>query len=138
MAMTGASLALQIAIVTALRASPPLAAILGVPPRVYDHVPPGTPFPYVTIAQTLERDWSTGSDIGHEHTVTLHVWSRTAGRRQAHDIATILSSTLHDVALVLHGHRLVQMRRELTEIRREPDGETWRGIVRLRAVTEPL
>ncbi len=44
---------------------------------------------------------------------------------------------LHDSALALTGHRLVNLRHELTDTRRDPDGETYHGIVRLRAVTEP-
>jgi len=30
------------------------------------------------------------------------------------------------------------VRHELSEVRREPDGETYHGFVRFRAVTEPL
>jgi hypothetical protein len=44
---------------------------------------------------------------------------------------------LHDRDLALEGHRLVNLRHELSEARREPDGDTYHGIVRYRAVTEP-
>jgi hypothetical protein len=46
-------------------------------------------------------------------------------------------TALHDQALSLAGHRLVNLRHELSEARREPDGDTTHGIVRYRAVTEP-
>ncbi len=32
--------------------------------HVYDHVPPKTPFPYVTLGETLSKDWSTASEPG--------------------------------------------------------------------------
>ncbi len=40
--------------------------------------------------------------------------------------------------LTLAGHRLVNLRQEFAEHRREPDGETIHGIARFRAVTEPV
>ena len=41
------------------------------------------------IGGNIERDWSTGTDEGREHTLTLHVWSRTPGRKQVHEIASL-------------------------------------------------
>jgi hypothetical protein len=55
-----------------------------------------------------------------------------------HEIMQVLRSVLHARDLTLDGHRLVNLRHELSEARREADGETYHGIVRLRAVTEPL
>ena len=37
----------------------------------------------------------------------------------------------------LTGHRLINLRHEFSEARRDPDGETTHGIARFRAVTEP-
>ena len=51
-------------------------------PRVYDEVPLRAEFPYLTFGQTIERDWSTGTEPGQEHTFTLHVWSRARGRKE--------------------------------------------------------
>ena len=133
--MASASWALQKAIHARLTTDAAVLALLG-GPRVHDDVPRGAAFPYVTFGPANARDWSTGSDDGGEHLVTLHVWSRTAGRNQAEAIASAIAAALHDQALTLSGHRLVNLRRELAEARREPDGETWRVVVRLRAVTE--
>lgn len=83
------------------------------------------------------RDWSTGSEGGYEHLLTLHVWSQANGRREAHEIMGALSEALHEAALTLTGHRLVSLRHEQSDARREPDGETTLGIVRLRALVEP-
>jgi hypothetical protein len=126
---------LQQAIFAKLTGDAALVALLG-GERVYDDVPTRAEFPYVTFAQTSERDWSTGSEDGAEHVLTLNVWSRGGGRKEAHEIIGAVRAALHDAALSLTGHRLVSLRHELSEARRDADGETWHGIVRLRAVTE--
>jgi Protein of unknown function (DUF3168) len=137
MPATSPSLALQTAVFAALTANAALTARLG-GPRIHDHVPPSAPTPYVTFGQSIERDWSTGSEEGREHTLTLNVWSRSPGRRETHEIAALVRAALHNAALVLTGHRLVNLRHELTESRRDPDGETFQAILRFRATTEPL
>ncbi len=105
--------------------------------KIYDDVPQGTPFPYVTIGESTVRDWSTGSEDGLEHILTLHVWSRAKGRKQVYDIIDVMKAKLHDMDLQVAGHTVVNFRHELSEARRESDGETYHGIVRYRAVTEP-
>ena len=79
--MPSAAWSLQQAIFAALTADAPLAALLG-GARIYDDVPQGAPFPYLTFGQSTARDWSTGSDDGNEHILTLHVWSQAGGRKE--------------------------------------------------------
>ena len=59
------------------------------------------------------------------------------GKRQANEIMGAIRTALHDQPLTLTGHRLVNLRHEFSEARRDPDGETTHGIARFRAVTEP-
>jgi Protein of unknown function (DUF3168) len=135
--MTDPGWALQTAVYGALTANAELTAELS-GPHVYDHVPRKTPTPYVTFAQSVVRDWSAGSQAAHEHTFTLQIWASAAGRKKTAAIAEALRATLHDRALTLDGHHLVNLRHEFSEIRRAEDGEKINGIVRFRAVTEPL
>ncbi len=135
--MPSASWSLQQAIYATVTTDPGLAAIVG-SPRIHDDVPQNTPYPYLTLGQSTSRDWSTATDPGEEHTLTLHVWSRNSGRKETHEIMGALKSALHDRALTLAGHRLINLRHVFSDARREPDGETYHGLVRLRAVTEPL
>ena len=134
--MTSAGWFLQRAVYRALVGDGKVTELLG-GERIYDHVPRGAAFPYVTFGQSVERDWSTGSDAGSEHILTLHVWSQTAGRKQAEAILAAMRAALHDRALALSGYRLINLRHEFSDARRDPDGETVHGIMRLRAVTEP-
>lgn len=135
--MPSASFALQQSIYAALAADAALTTLLGAP-RIFDDVPQKSDFPYLTLGQSSVRDWSTGTESGDEHILTVHVWSRASGRKQTHEIMGALKSALHNRALTLAGHRLVNLRHEFSDARREPDGETYHGIVRLRAVTEPV
>jgi hypothetical protein len=138
--MPSAALALQQSVFATLTADASLTTLLGAD-RIYDDVPQATALPYLTLGQTTERDWSTGSDpdtdAGAEHLLTLHVWSDARGKKQAHEILAAVRSTLHDAALTLTGHRLVNLRHEFSEARRTADGETIHGTARFRAVTEP-
>lgn len=135
--MSSAGWALQKSVFASLTGDATVTALLG-GTRVYDDVPRGVDYPYLTFGQSTARDWSTGGEDGQEHIFTLHVWSRANGRRQTHEIMGAVRDALHDEALALDGHRLVNLRHEFSEARRDPDGETYHGVVRYRAVTEPL
>jgi hypothetical protein len=134
--MTAASWALQRNIYQALTSSSELTSLLG--DRIYSQAPPAAQFPFITLGQTVNLDWSTGTDEGAEHSLTLHVWSRADGAREVHEILEMIRTVLHDQLLALEDHYLVNLRHEFMEARLDPDGETMHGIVRYRAVTEPM
>ena len=73
--MPSAAWSLQKAVFAALAADAPLVALLGAA-RIYDDVPQASDFPYLTFGQSTARDWSTASDDGTEHTITLNIWSQ--------------------------------------------------------------
>jgi len=133
---TAASASLRAAVHEALAADAALSALLG-GPKIYDEPPRGAGFPYVTLGETRIADFSTGSEPGEEHQLTLHAWSRQGGHREAHVIAGALLQALDDAPLALAGHRLVNFRFSTADVRRESDGRTYRALVRFRAVTEP-
>jgi hypothetical protein len=135
--MIASSIALQTALYTALTTNADLTTLLG-GPRVYDDAPQATTFPYITFGQSIVRDAATSTEPGDEHIVTIHVWSRAPGRRETQSILDQIRSLVHDRALTLTNHRLINIRHEFSDIRRDPDGETLHGLLRLRAVTEPV
>jgi hypothetical protein len=130
------SWSLQQSVFATLTADAALTALLGAG-RIHDDVPQATPLPYVTLGPVTAQDWSTGSEIGAEHLVTVHVWSGARGKKQAHEILGAIRSALHDQPLALIGHRLINLLHQRSEIRRTPDGDTLQGTARFRAVTEP-
>jgi hypothetical protein len=135
--MSTASAALRAAIHDALAADGALTTLLG-GPRIYDEPPRGAAFPYVTLGEARVSDFSTGSEPGEEHQLTLHAWSRQGGHREAHLIAGTLLQALDDAPLALAEHRLVNLRFAVADVRRESDGRTYHALVRFRAMTEPV
>ena len=133
--MTAASLSLRRSLLGALIGHAPLTAALG-GPKVYDEAPRSAAFPYVTLGDAQTTDWSTGTSTGHEHALTLHVWSRQGGQSEAHIVAGEIIEALETASLAPEGQHLVNLRFATADIRHEADGRTWHGVVRFRAVTE--
>ena len=125
---------LQKAIFEALAANGALAAMVGT--RVFDHAPANAAFPYITFGRTSVYDWSTGTESGTEQLFTLHVWSKAKGKKEALEIMELARGTLHDAALELEGHKLVNLRLEFSEARYDDRNEAHHGLLRFRAVTE--
>ena len=125
---------LQKAIFEALAANGALAALVGT--RVFDHAPANAAFPYITFGRTSVYDWSTGTESGTEQFFTLHVWSKAKGKKEALEIMELVRSTLHDAALELEGHKLVNLRLEFSEARYDDRNEAHHGLLRFRAVVE--
>lgn len=135
--MTLGAGALQKALFETLKNDAGLAQSLG-GARIYDHVPPKTPFPYVTLGETLSRDWSTSSEMGAEHFLNIQIWAKENGRRRVLDIAAKIVALLDAWPMALDGHHLVNL--TLSEIvARNTDGlGNYLGTMRYRAVTEPI
>ncbi|NEW88737.1 DUF3168 domain-containing protein [Rhodopseudomonas sp. WA056] len=135
--MIPASVALRAAIHRALITDTALLTALG-GPRIYDEPPREAAFPFVTLGEARISDVSADDAPTQEHQLTLHAWSRQGGHKEAHVITGALLQALDDAPLAPSGHRLVNLRFALADIRREPDGRTYHALVRFRAVTEPI
>ena len=134
--MPSAHVALRAAIHDALVIDSGVVAALG-GAHVYDVPPRNAALPYVTLGDARIIDASADDSPTQEHQLTLHAWSRQGGHKEAHVIAGALLQALDDAALAPDGHRLVNLRFTLADIRREADGRTYHALVRFRAVTEP-
>ena len=131
-----ADLALQRAIYAHLMVDAPLNALVGA--RIYDAVPGDAGFPYVTLGDAVVTAFDTDEARGAEHRLTFNSWSRAGGRTEAKSILGALNAALAEATLEPEGQKLVNLRFLDAETRREPDGTTWRGTIRFRAVTEPI
>ena len=134
--MSSAAWDLQQAVHAKLAADTAVLGLLGTS-RIYDDVPQGAAFPYVSLTGFTARDWATGTEPGAEVVFTVSTWSRGAGHKQAHLIADAVRAALHDAALALANHHLVNLRHEVSNTHRERDGDTYRVAARFRAVLEP-
>lgn len=108
---------------------------IGVP--VYDHVPRNVAPPYVVIGESTVNDWSTKTEQGSEHLLTVHIWSRGAGMQEARVLADAARSALDGAALSVTGVVLVGIAFQSVQFARQKDGVTLRAALKFRAVTEP-
>ncbi|NJL50938.1 MAG: DUF3168 domain-containing protein [Blastochloris sp.] len=131
-----AAIPLRAAIFAALANDAALAAMLG-GAKVYDEPPKTLDFPFVTLGEAEMRDNSTMTEPGEETTLTLNVYSRQGGHREAHAVVGAVMEALVDAELAVPGHHLANLRVATADVRRDADGRTYRGRIRLSAVTEP-
>ena len=130
-----AAAALQKAIVQHLRNDATLTSLLG-GSKIYDHAPRREEPPYVTIGDIETTAWDTFRARGHQHRLTLHVWTDHRGRGQAFQILHRLDDVLDEAALTLDGgHHLVSLRTTFWTALPDPNGRHVRGLIRLRAIT---
>lgn len=124
----------QKAVYTALRSEPALTAIVGT--KIYDDVPHqkegATPdFPFVTIGdQNMAEESASDFDMARFQ-MAIHAWSRKPGRLECLQILDAIRAALglekgHSVG----SGKIVDIAYLSHETMRDPDGETYHGIVR--------
>lgn len=104
------------------------------PVPVYDAVPTGAAFPYVTIGEFTSTDEPDKSDDAEAFTITLHVWSRKVGRKETKELLAKLRTSLHEKPLTVTGHAPVSLRQEYATDFLDPDGLTTHGVIRFGAL----
>ena len=133
--MSDARHAVMAEIYRALTEDAGLSGLLAAP-GVFDGVPQGAAFPFVAIGDVRSVPLDSDEVPTMEHRIELAVNSRSAGRREASDIAERVRSVLEGGALSPVGHRLVSMRHEASDVVARRDGRSYRARMRFRAVTE--
>lgn len=134
--MSVASVELQKAIFAVLRDDPEIATVVG--NRIHDTLPARVVFPYLTLGRTTAYDWSTGTEIGTEHLFTIHVWSKAKGKTETLDLMGRIETLLRDGPLLPEGHHLVNLTPDFAESRFDEELSLHHGLMRYRAVTEPV
>lgn len=103
---------------------------------VYDNVPKNASFPYVVIGEDTHVPFDTDDSLGSESTVTIHVWSRYRGKKEAKQIQGEIYDALTRQELELDGYDLITIEFEYSDVLLDPDGITRHGVQRFRAIVE--
>lgn len=127
--MTAPSVALQKAVVAALK------AVLAAP--VFDRVPPSDEWPRVVIGEGQELPNRADCMNGREIYLDVHVWSRDVGQGEAKRIAGQIADALDDADLTLDGNAIDLLRLDGARFLRDPDGRSSHAVVTIRAFTQP-
>jgi Protein of unknown function (DUF3168) len=134
--MSDAILALRQAVHALLVADTALTVLLG-GARIYDEPPRSAGGVYAVFGDVEALDWSTGSDRGCEQTLRLVLWAGETGSAvKALAAGARIETLLHDTALTLTGHRLINLRATESTIAREPKTNLQKLTLVFRAVTE--
>lgn len=109
-----------------------LKAKLTIP--IYDAVPEGAAFPYITIGEDSATDWSTKLTPGQEVESTIHIWSRYAGMAEVKQLIdqVIQSLTAAPLDLTPFGWQCVVHALVYNATERDPDGITRHSVLRFR------
>ncbi len=134
--MSAASWALQQAIFATLSTDSGVMDVVG--ERVFDaRCRAAAPIPISSSATTRKATGQTATEPGSSHALTIHIWSRAAGRRETRLAAEAVIAALNGAELMLAGQTLIDLRWLESRSSRESDGETVHAQLRFRAVTEP-
>lgn len=116
----------------------PLTALLAAGAQsVLDHVPHETPFPYIVMGEMAARPLSALDDAPYEIDMTIHIYSQTAGMREAKRIMSAVNAALQSGGINVAGHVMVLCRALESETRLENDGITRHARMRFRLIVEP-
>jgi hypothetical protein len=130
--------AVMSAIYAALSGDAALSALLG-GGVISDRLMERAKLPAIVLSAIDSRDYSTASEAGEEHFITLDIWADGQGRKAALTIAARVKALLHDVSLSLGSeHHLVAIRlMEQRSLRQKQRPEQSLSL-RFRAVTETV
>lgn len=132
--MTSPTLELQGGIVTRLKATGAVTGIIG--SRIYDPVPAGATFPYVSFGPSDELSDDADCITGFEVTMQLDAWSRGTGFPEVRRLADAVRDAIHGYEFNLSANALVLFEHRLTRIFRDPDGLTSHAAMTFTAIVE--
>ena len=128
--MSSAELALQGAINFILRNDGGVAALVEV--RVYDPVPDGAAFPYISFGPSQDVRQDADCFSGLEVFQQVDVWSRSRGFAECKRIEAAVIAALHGVEATKDGLRF-DIEHRTTNTFRDGDGLTAHGALSFRA-----
>lgn len=135
--MTDLILSSQQAVVAALAADAAVQSLLGSSPvRLYDHVPPGAVFPYAVVGGTHVTPYDTHSEKGFEQVITLEIYSRYRGGKEAKDIFQAFYNVLHRAVLVISGGVFLSSQLHSVDFVLGDDGLTYHAAARFAVIVQ--
>jgi len=128
-------LLIQGAFVARLKADAAVGALLG--DRVYDRVPSGVVFPYLTIRIPQVIDEENSCSLNERVVIEIHAWSRSPGFVECRRMIGAAKAAVRSSALTVTGHNLSLQTVEQTRYLDDPDGLTAHGVVTFDFETNP-
>jgi len=132
--MANVELELQGAIVARLKADAIVASLIN--GRIYDSVPVGAAFPYVSIGPVDSNEDDADCITGLEVAQQIDCWSRATGFPECKKLVDAVRAALHGYEPDLASNAVVFFEHRSSRITRDPDGITSHGILGFEAAIE--
>lgn len=130
---------LQLAVYTALTGNAALTAALPAGANsITAFAAPGLAVPYIVIAETAGTAFDTQGSRGRDSRVGIEIYSRAPGGAEARELLDLASAALETTPLVITGHSVVLQDVAGTRCVQEADGQTYRGMLELRVISETV
>lgn len=128
---------LQLAVYAALTADAGLTAMLpDGAGGITAFASPGLAAPYVVIAETGGSAMDTQGTRGRDSRIGIEIYSRAPGGAEARELLERVAAVLEQAALTVGGHVVVMQDVTSTRCVQDPDGQTYRGLLDLRVISE--
>ena len=109
----------------------------GTPPRLYDTAPEDPVYPYLTYGAMRSEDIGADDTPMAVHQMTLHLWSRYAGRAEVLGLLARVGAALDAGVLSATGHIAVRSSNPVySDVLRATDGRTHHGLLRVSFITQ--
>ena len=110
-----------------------VAALAGIPgiSGVFDGPPPDAASPYLVVGADVVSDWSTKTESGHEHRITITAWDEGPGTARAKILLGGVETAVAALSGSDGGHRIVSVRLLRSLVLTDPEGWT-QGIIEFR------
>lgn len=119
-----ASLAVQKLLVAALSGIPGITG-------VFDGPPPDAGGPYLVVGADIVSDWSTKTETGHEHRLSVNAWDNGPGSAGAKRLIGAVETALAGLSGSADGQSIVSVRLLRSFVLTDPEG--WnQGVAEFR------
>ena len=126
------------AILVALRADASVRTALGDPARVFDDEMPSPAYPYAVIERHESQAANGATTRGLEHTVQIATYSRHGGAYESKRLLSVLRAAFEALQITLPDQRVVLLISTYCDAMRTRNQYLFRGVLRVRIVTEVL
>ena len=103
---------------------------------VLDDVSEFQDFPYVTIGESTHNEFDTDDTLGDNATITVHTWSREAGRKETKTIQNYIYEALHRSEYSVENYDILGIDWESSQTLIDSDGKTRHGVQTFRVLID--
>lgn len=119
-----------------------MALVVGVydqpPQEAQEDNPSAALFPYIVIGDDHAQPWDTDTETGFEIIITLHIWTRYAGRVLNKKIQNHIYNALHRQTLSVPGYQTLPPKFLGSDVFLDADGLSQHGVMTFQFLVDTI